>query len=378
MITCYPAHAVTEDTWDKVKALREGRDAYASPFLDPNFARVVAEQRSDVVLITKRDWNGDLVAGWPVHKRPGRWARPVGGPFSNWHGPLVRVGSRVDTARLLGDAGFNGMSGHGFIGETISGENSLTFERTNVVDISEGWEDYHAKQSRRNGRFFNALQQSGAKLQKEHGQVSFRKSDRRPEALEWLIALKRSQYAAAGLHDVLAANWSQGLLRTLHTHRSQSLRGQLSTLSVGGTLVAAEFNLLSPHVTHAWITAIDWQYADYAPGSILFESLLKSMAKTKSGPKLYEAGPSDELHKVHFANGHWSQGRGAIHSTRERITPGAVARRTWSMMERKLPGKTGELLARARRRSDQILASELTMDQQIRGLLRAMSAVNAA
>ena len=84
------------DFWRAFTDMRNASAVYDDPFFDPEFARLVGELREDTFIAVVFDNpDADPLAFWPLHVRPGGWARPIGGPFSDWHGPIVRGGDAV-------------------------------------------------------------------------------------------------------------------------------------------------------------------------------------------------------------------------------------------------------------------------------------------
>ena len=68
-----------------------------SAFMEPEFARAAGQARGDArVAVFEND--GKIVGFWPFHKRPMHFARPIGAPFSDQHGPAIRPGAAFDPA----------------------------------------------------------------------------------------------------------------------------------------------------------------------------------------------------------------------------------------------------------------------------------------
>jgi CelD/BcsL family acetyltransferase involved in cellulose biosynthesis len=73
---------------------------YESPFFRPEFVRAVAAVRSDVeiaVLVQA----GQTVGFFPFQRGQLNLSKPVAGKLSDYHGPLVRQGARLDPQALL-------------------------------------------------------------------------------------------------------------------------------------------------------------------------------------------------------------------------------------------------------------------------------------
>ncbi|MEM1087037.1 MAG: cellulose biosynthesis protein CelD, partial [Pseudomonadota bacterium] len=70
---------MSAELWTAYTALRDARSLYDDPFFDPDFARLVGQVREDTRIGVAFDGE-DVVGFWPLHERPGLWARPIGGP----------------------------------------------------------------------------------------------------------------------------------------------------------------------------------------------------------------------------------------------------------------------------------------------------------
>ena len=113
-----------EDLWDAFTALRNARACYDDPFFDPVFAQLVAGVRSDL-RVGAAFRGGEPIGFWPFHRRPGAWTRPVGGPFSDWHGPVLAQDANLPAHAFLKGLGLLGMSAYGWLPQDRASEDRL-------------------------------------------------------------------------------------------------------------------------------------------------------------------------------------------------------------------------------------------------------------
>ncbi len=73
-------------------------------------------------------------------------------------------------------------------------------------------------------------------------------------------------------------------MRDLFASRDPEFGGVLSTLQVGDRLAAAQFHLRGTRTLHAVMIAQDAAFERYAPGLLLFQSVLKWMAASPVQP----------------------------------------------------------------------------------------------
>ena len=110
----YRPDELSEEQWETYTALRNARSIYDDPFFDPDFARLVGEVRDDTRIGFASDRAG-VFAVWPMHIRPGNWARPIGSPFSDWNGPILADNVELSTEEILSGFDLSGFTTQGFL-----------------------------------------------------------------------------------------------------------------------------------------------------------------------------------------------------------------------------------------------------------------------
>jgi len=186
------------DFWAAFKAMRDASPTYDDPFFDPEFARLVGDIRSDTYIAVAFDkGKQEPLAFWPLHVRPGGWTRPIGGPFSDWHGPVVRSGEPVDPSVILASADLAGFTAFGMPGELSWGHTS---ERvgSNMTDVSGGWENYLTVQTRMYPKHFKKIRRMQRNMDRDFSSVEYDLDDNSREAYDWLIERKRAQFLRTG------------------------------------------------------------------------------------------------------------------------------------------------------------------------------------
>lgn len=363
------AAALSERDWQSLARLRAACPGCESPFLDPGFARAVAQVRPDTFIGLAFE-DETLVAAWPLHVARDGWTRPAGAPFADWNGPLIAPGSTLTPARLI-DA--LGLAGHTASNMTCRpGGPALHEEATRslVTDLSAGARATLDGLARHHPRHFKKLRRLGRKLAADYGPVTLTRAGPESEALGRLLDIKRAQLVRSGLHDVLSPAWVRALLESLHQTRTGSDFGaELFVLEAGGEFVAAEFNLRSGPVMHGWLAGYEPRFAAYSPGHLLVMHLLPEIAAR--GVVEYDAGTAEHGYKDYFANGERT-GVSATLFAESRRTAFQPVRRTLHRLEHAGPGVLARLIGRTRRRLDQICAAETSLRGRTRGTLSAL------
>jgi CelD/BcsL family acetyltransferase involved in cellulose biosynthesis len=114
-----------------------------------------------------------------------------------------------------------------------------------------------------------------ARAERELGPVCFTAQSTDVDALAWLVARKREQYAATGARDHFAPEHRRTLLSILHDTHEAGCEGVLSTLHFGDTLVAGHFGIRSEQALHWWFPVYDPAFAAFSPGWILLRELAR-------------------------------------------------------------------------------------------------------
>ena len=338
------------DAWIKIQS----RDPQlASPYFALGFLDAVAAVRGDVRVLVRTS-QGVPQAFLPLQLDALGHARPLAGPLGDHHGLIAAPGARVDLESLLREAGVQVFDFFGWVGGRGDvGRHADYRDGSWVVDLSEGFGAFHARQKKIGGNTLRSILAARRKLGEAGHNVRFVFDDRRPESLEQLIAWKSAQYRATGHFDVFSKSWTRALVAALGaSDGSAGAKGLISSLEIDGRLAAAHFGLLGEKVLHYWFPAYDSRLARAAPGNALIHLMLEALGER--GIAEMHLGPGDYRYKA--ALGAWqiplSQGFVATDG------PAALLRRAAGALEQRaegLPlGPVSRLPGRAFRRIDRI------------------------
>ena len=92
-----------------------------------------------------------------MHRRPGAWARPIGGPFSDWHGPVLSESTDLTPAAFLRGVGLLGMSAFGWMPQDAASETRLAISGANITDVGQDWSAFLEEQTRRWPKHFKKM-----------------------------------------------------------------------------------------------------------------------------------------------------------------------------------------------------------------------------
>lgn len=350
--------------------LRESRDLYANPFFDPGFAGVVASIRDNVRVGIVRD-AGEMVCAWPLHVSLDRFARPIGAPFSDHHGPLFKEGVQLQGRDLVRGLGLMGASFNGLM-DVDQRFADVTFSRDGacIIDVSSGADAYFDWQRTTFPKHAKKMRRLRRKAEREIGELTFTFDDPDEAALEQVFEWKAAQYAETGRHNVLAPDWTRAMMKKLLRYKSAGLSGIFHTLRVGDRLVAGEFNIMSPSVIHAWIPAYDAEFASFTPGMILSDHIIREGADR--GVRTLDFGVDAWHYKKYYTTYQLPLSEGTAWANAPVASMRFGLETMWRKVEAAPLGPPARLAGKIRRRFDLIRAVEPTMTGRLKGMACAL------
>lgn len=367
----YRPGELSAEQWQIYAALRDARSIYDDPFFDPDFTRMVGEVREDTRIGFASDREG-VFAVWPLHIRPGNWARPIGSPFSDWNAPILSADTNLTASEILAGFDISGMTTQSYMPPSFRKPTKLKRVGANVTDLSAGWDAFFADQQKQWPKHFKKMRRVYRNAERDFSKITFEWDDRSDATYERLLDLKQKQFLRTGYHDVLKAPWTRQLFDRLRSFEGPRMRGRMVSLFYDDRFASAEFNLQSDRVMHGWITAFEQDLGSYSPGNMLVQEMLQKMSE--EGLLLYDAGPGADHYKRHYANVQNPIESGVIRGNSSRLNASRVVGRAWRIGERLMPGKASQIMARARRRMDQIASVETTFSGRASGVFHALNA----
>jgi len=361
---------MNETFWQAFREMRDADARYDDPFFDPEFARLIGDLRDDTyIAVAFGEGLTGPVAFWPLHVRPGGWTRPIGGPFSDWHGPVIRLGLTLDPAEMLKGAGLTGFTAFGMMAHLSEGHIE-TRVGANMTDLSAGFDAFLENQRQQFPKHFKKIRRMQRNMERDFADITYHIDDQSTEAFDWVMSRKSEQFVRTGKHDVLGPDWAQKMMTRLRRHKSERLSARLSTLRFDGRIAAAEFNLQSDTVMHGWITAFDPEFHYYSPGYMLQHEILRRMPDM--GLYTYDAGPGLDYYKKYYCNYQLPVEEGPLRAAEGGRAMPRVLPSTWRAMEAALPARAAQIMGKVRRRTDQIMLSETTLGGRARGFVSAL------
>jgi CelD/BcsL family acetyltransferase involved in cellulose biosynthesis len=330
----------------------QGADlALDSPFLGPDWALAVERaqgERAGIRVAVLSDGGRDL--GFLTARAGALTAMPAGAPMCDYQALVAEPGVEIDARRLVRALGVQRLDFSCMLQDQPAFAPYLRgASESYVVDVSEGYAAYEADRRAAGTGILKDAERKRRKAEREAG-VVFEAFSGSAAAFDQMIAWKSAQYRATGQTDIFATPWTGRLLKDLFERRTPAFGGGLFTLTIGGELAAAQFNLCGPRTVHGWMITHNPKFERYSPGIMLFQQILRWM---DGGPyRWLDLGYGDYRFKRELSNRKLTVAHGFVGLP----SPAALARGVAYSVRRTaeaLPlGPVSELPGKAMRRLD--------------------------
>ncbi|ESQ77197.1 GNAT family N-acetyltransferase [Asticcacaulis sp. AC402] len=369
MLTCtlYEANDLPQREIAYWRDLAAATPDFASPLLSPDFVRTVAQVRDDVHVCVYRR-NGHTIGFLPHHRRPGRFARPVGAPFSDYSAVITahEPGFTIEQALQLAGIDRMHVSGivdpYGVFGQEVM--RSATPDDAYALDLrGDAPGNNVVKKLAKN------ISRLRRQLTEAVGEPHFIIGDDNPHHFEAMLELKRTQVRHNGMHDFLAAPWVQRLMRNLFEAPKDGLHGCLVTLVAGDVPLMYQFGPRIGENAHPWVSSFDPAFGAYSPGQIFLNDC--RMPLKDAGINWYDLSTGQQHYKPAFCNHHSVVHNAMVFSS----SPAGRFKQGFLKAGRRLQRAirpVDHLLNRIDRRMDVIASLELDTVARLRGFTHAV------
>jgi CelD/BcsL family acetyltransferase involved in cellulose biosynthesis len=349
------------------RALQAATPDFGNPLFGPDFAVAVGAVREDAhVAVFRR--NGCIVGFLPHHRRPSDFARPIGAPFCDYHALVSAPGEAIDGPQALAAAGLNALRCTGLVDpHGVFGDAMEEYVPAYRMELDAGAEAYLEGLRAASPKRFKNQRRLEHKLEREVGEIELVTDDLSEIAFQRLIAWKRDHVRRTGVHDFLGPAWTRRLMRALFRTRGEGFSGLMLTLKVGGRPIAAHFGVRQGDWCHPWLAATDPEFAAWSPGTIFLSRVIAAMPGL--GLRVYDLAAGHDHYKRPFASAQALVGQGLATAASGSGRRAGALDQVWT-----LGGAAGRpVMARVRRRLDQIAMVELSVGGRVRGVIGAIA-----
>lgn len=293
------ASNMSETDWSAWAELRARNTTLRSPYFHPDYTRLLAELRPDVRIVCQYDMDGSAIAFLPVQGR--RFARPVGAPMSDYHG-IITDSEDVTYDTLLNGSGIGAFHYSCAVDtDRLRLPQILAHSETAAINIETSAEDWRKERDSSYRRHLKSNRRRTRKAEEAYGSKRIELFSRDIDVYAALVKWKREKFTQTGKYDVLSAEWTQGLIRTLWERGANAkLRCDMHALYFGDRLAAVDLGLSDGDVFHSWMVAYDDELSEFGPGIQLLEALIDATPET--GYKRIDMGEGLDGYKRHYAS----------------------------------------------------------------------------
>lgn len=355
---------MSETDWSAWLDMRASNPDLRSPYFHPDYTRLLSELRPDVRIACQYDPDGAPTAFLPIQGQ--RFARPVGAPMSDYHA-IITDHDDITYDSLLSDSGIGAYHYSCATDvERLRAPQILSTSVTAAIDIPTSAEEWRAE---RDGSYRRHLKSNRRRTRKAEDNIGPKRIElfsRDIDVYASLLKWKREKFIQTGKYDVLSADWTQALIRTLWERGAKAgLRCDMHALYFGDKLAAIDLGLSDGDVFHSWMVAYNDELSEYAPGIQLLEGLIDATPET--GYRRIDMGEGLDGYKRHYASASRDVATGLVPLS------GAAGRlsRIYAATERWGVGPLKDAPGKLRRRYSQIAACEDDTGGRVRHMIAA-------
>jgi len=282
------------EAWRSIQAIESRFD---SPYFCPEFTRLVGSVRDDVRIVVVEN-DGRPVGFFPHQRAPWGRGKPVGGPFSDYHGVIAAPGSDWTVSNLMRAAKLSVWTFDHLVDASGKFAPYVTALATSpLMDLSGGLEGYLKKLGGPPSEFARKAR----KMAREVGALSFALHEPDSGPMQRMFEWKRDQYRRSRLTDAFGVRWTTELMRRVMEVQTPEFAGVCSVLRAGDRVVAVLAGMRSRRVLHWWFPTYDQEFAKYSPGIILLMRIAEAVAAT--GIRSIDLGKGDARYKSSVMTG---------------------------------------------------------------------------
>lgn len=358
------ASQMSETDWTAWSDMRDNSPDLSSPYFHPDYTRLLSELRPDVRIACQYNPDGTPIAFLPIQGK--RFARPVGAPMSDYHA-IITNQDDITYDSLLSDSGIGAYHYSCATDvERLRSPQILSTSVTSAIDITGSADEWRADRDGSYRRHLKSNRRRTRKAEEDIGPKRIELFSRDIDVYASLVKWKREKFAQTGKYDVLSADWTQDLIRTLWERGATAdLRCDMHALYFGDQLAAIDLGLSDGNVFHSWMVAYNDELSEYAPGIQLLEGLIDATPETRY--RRIDMGEGLDGYKRHYASASRDVATGLVPLS------GAAGRlsRIYAATERWGVGPLKDAPGKLRRRYSQIAACEDDTRGRVRHMIAA-------
>lgn len=298
---------LNQDQIARWRDYQAAQPSLASPFLTPDWARLMGETRKGARVAVIEAGRGFF----PIQKLSRFTAMGLGAPIADYQGVVGEPGLQIDAKALCRALKVGRIDlSHVPEGQSILAGREAGADGSWIADVSEGADVYCGWLKSRRSEFVRQQAKKERKLEREGAAPVFTMLSRDKAAFDTMLDWKLEQLRRTGQPAIWAKPWVRETLERSFAAEDPAFSGALFTLHVGDKLVAANYFLRAGGVLHDWIMAHDDAFNTYSPGVMLARKAVLWAAE--NGFREVDFGPGAYQYKRQLSTGQRMLAWGAV------------------------------------------------------------------
>jgi len=356
------AHELSETDRKAWASLRAQNPYNYSPYFHLDYTLLISELRDDVFVACAYD--GESAIGFLPFQGE-RFARPVGAPMTDYHG-FIGNAAELTPVDIIKAAGIGAFHFSAAVNPAMQNY-SQTEDDGVMMNIEGGAEAWRNARDSSYRRHLKSNRRRIRKSSEDIGKPRFEWLSTRQDVFDQLIEWKKQKFSETGKYDVLSANWTMQLLKTLWARQGAALRCDMHALYFGDRLAAVDLGLSDGKTFHSWIVAYDGELHSYGPGIQLLEGLIDTSQEIGYGQ--IDLGAGTDGYKRHYASEDVKISGGFIAAQGSAAALSNLYNKAENFGQKALKDAPGKL----RRRYSQIAACEDSVSGRAKAMLGAVA-----
>lgn len=327
-ISILSAEQLSDSDVARWKEILSSNPCLDSPYFRPEFTLAVAKVRRDVEIAVLRN-KGQICGYFPFQRGRFNVGHPIGGRLSDFHGLIAEKGQPFSLQEVVEACGLRTFPfDHLLVEEPTCLPPQSHVCGSPYISLVDGFETYLSIQkqySKHTGQYLRKRN----KIEREQGEVVTNMDSRSEVDFQQLLAWKISQYQRTGAFNPFRFQWPLDLLKEIWSMQSDSFRGVLSTIHVGGVLLGAHFGMMSQGTMHYWFPAYNPDFHKYSPGNLMLLEIAEKGSQL--GIQKIDLGKGTESYKLCFGSAQTLVAEGCVRapSLRNFVADRCVAAKEW-------------------------------------------------
>ena len=260
------------------------------------------DQARDDARVALLECDGETIGFFPFHRLKGAIGKPIGGPISDYQGPILKPGILIDPIALLKACKLKSYDfNHLPVSVETFSPHAYDFTQSPHIDLSEGFDAYTERQPKKYKKRVREMSRCLRKAEREIGAVEFMTHDPADETYHEHVAHKVDMLNRMRVRSALDIGWVQKALEIIRYTQEVDFAGVMTIVRADGEFFAAHFGIRSETDWHWWFPSYNPEMSKYGPGIMVIHHATEKARDL--GITRIDFGRGNSEYKFTFGNG---------------------------------------------------------------------------